>query len=460
MFLFFNNFNLICMKLKTLFLFCLLIQSVSSLSQNASVTSFQHTAKRIDVRIFPNYISNKHLQDTILLVTSEALKKKFSLKEVILPNEISYKYYDIFGNPKLKNPEKSSNSVDYDVAILSSIRGTSEFRVFWNLEIIVQQNGITSYSNKKDHELEYFSPTNLYATFPWWNEQEFTKLFAEFINELIDNSNLPQKTIIGGSQENIEKSIYQSIPNAEKITMVTSGSFLSESDFAVAVKRNEQVLSQIVYHDGRSSSKGNVFSGFGSILFTGITTIPSSYDKKTTEIKRGKIEFSNGETHNLNMTWKQTARQNAVSESETMDFLFSKSEYIKAHTPLQLNIIKNDSLYGELTYFIEGEIYIIEGNLHNRPIHVSYAPSNGLIRVIENNTTKVIIEMHNINPETSGLFAGSRMLQNKDLDISNNKKFKHPEWYNVYLEPNCCDTDVFNYMESVYCLFFCIGHGI
>ena len=378
-----------------------------------------------------------------------------------MPNEITFKYYDIFGNPKLKNPEKASNSIDYNVAILSSIGESSEFKVFWNLEIVIQQNGITTYSNKKEHELEYFSPTDLYATFPWWNEQEFTTLFTGFIDELIDSTvTLPQKITIGVSQENIEKSIFNSIPNAKKVMMLTSGSFLSESDFAVIVKNGDQVLSEIVYKDGRSSSKGGIFSGFGSNLFTGITSIPSSYDKKTKEIKRGKIEFSNGEIHNLNMTWTQTARQNAVSESETMDLLFSKAEYIKEHSSLQLNIIKTDSLYGKLNYFIEGEIYSVEGNLNKHTIHVTYAPSSGLIRVIENNTTKVIVEMHNTNPETSGFFAGSRMVQNKDLDISNNKKFKNPEWYNLYFEPNTSEIDLSNYLETVYCLFFCIGHGI
>ena len=77
MFLFFNNLNLICMKSITLFLSFLLIHCTSGLSQNAKITSFQHTAKRIDIRIFPNYISNKHLQDTVLLVTSAALKRNF-----------------------------------------------------------------------------------------------------------------------------------------------------------------------------------------------------------------------------------------------------------------------------------------------------------------------------------------------------------------------------------------------
>ena len=128
--------------------------------------------------------------------------------------------------------------------------------------------------------------------------------------------------------------------------------------------------------------------------------------------------------------------------------------------PLQINIIKNDSLYGKFTYFIADEIYGIDGDLNKHLIHVSYAPSTGLIRVIENNETMLIVEMHNVNPETCGFFAGSRMLQNKDVDISNNKKFKLPEWYNVYLEPNSIDIDVLNYMEAVYCLFFGIGHGI
>ena len=449
------------MKLKTLLYYLLYFSTIGVTSQNATITSFQHTFKRIDVRVFPNYILNKSLQDTILSATSEALKKKFELKEVILPKEINYKFYDILSKPKLKNPDKSQNPNDYNISILSSFRGTSEFRVFWDLEIEVQQKEITLYSNKTNHELEYFSPSNIYATFAWWDEPEFKKLFISLFTELIDNKvTLPQKIVIGGSQENIEKTIYQLIPNAEKMMLITSGSFLSESDFAISIEKDKVIQSLMIYKKGKCTSKGKLLNGLGASIFASFTGIPSSYDDKTKETKQGKFEFSNSETHSLIMKWEQTAKHNVMSDNEINDLLFSSPEYIKEHTPLNISIINNDSIYGNLTYLNDAGTYYVDGDINKIPIHVIYDPNIGLIRVFENNISKVIVEMHNENAHNTGFFAGSRILKNKDIDISNDKKFKNPEWYTIYLEPNINEKVFLSYMEAIYSLFFAIGHGI
>lgn len=440
------------MKSKIIFLF-LLFYSGTVFSQTAKIKSFEHTSRWISEGNFPNYISNKSFQDTILLVTSEALKRKFDIKEVILPNEISYKYYDGFGKPKLKTPEKPSVSGDFNVAILSFItRDSYNSRVYWIMEIAVQQNGETSYSNKIVHKLEYYTQDGYSSGFPWMNEQEFAKLFANLIEESLDTAKvLPEKIIIG-SQEKIQKEIFLSIPNAQKLKMITSGSFLSDSNFSVSVEKEGKVLTNVNYYGGKDYSKGK--ANFGGWLLASVSASvlgePDSYMKTTHEKRQGNLKFINGEIHTLQMEWEQNTEK-LVSNNELISL---RTGYAEVLSPMKINIIKNDSLYGNLTYFKEGEIFVVEGNIQNRPINVSYAPSSGMIRIIENKETRVIVEMHNINPENSDSFAGKKLSKNK----MNYKKNSLPEWYTVYLEPNINETDISNYMEAVFCLFFGIGN--
>lgn len=440
------------MKPKILFLF-LLFYSGIVFCQNAKVQSFQHTARWISEGNFPNYISNKYSNDTILLVTADALKRKFNVKEVLLPSEISYKYYSVFGKPKLKTLDNSSVSRDFNVAILSFItRDTYNSKVYWNIEIAVQQNGGTPYSNKTVHELEYYTQDGYTSNFPWMNEEEFTKLFASLIEESLDSTKaLPEKIIIG-SQDKIQKEISLSIPNAEKLKMISSGNFLSNSNFSVSVEREGKVLTNVNYFDGKDYSKGKANFGGWLLSSAGVAVFggTGSYMKTTSEKRQGKLEFTNGEIHTLQMEWEQNT-ENEVSNNE---LLSSRTGYAEVLSPMKINIIKNDSIYGNLTYFREGEIFVVEGMIQNRPINVSYAPSSGMIRIIENNATRVIVEMHNFNPENSGSFAGQSLSKNK----MNYKKNTLPEWYNVYLEPNINETDTANYMEAVFCLFFGIGN--
>ena len=440
------------MKSKIIFILSLFYSGIV-FPQTATIQSFEHTARWISEDNFPNYTSNKYSKDTILLVTSEALKRKFNLKEVVIPNEISYKYFGGFGKPKIKTPENPTVSGDFNVAFLSFItRDTYNYKVYWNMEITVQQNGGTSYSNKTVHELEYYTSEGYSSSLPWMNEQEFAKLFASLIEESLDNTKaIPEKIIIG-SQDKIQKEISESIPNAQKLKMITNGNFLSDSNFSVSVEKEGKVLTNVNYHGGKEYSKGK--ANFGGWLLASVSSSAfggsDSYMKKTHEKRQGNLEFTNGEIHALKMEWEQNTEK-VVSNDETIS---SSTGYAEVLSPMKINIIKNDSVYGNLTYFKEGEIFVVEGKIQNRPINVSYAPSSGMIRIIENKETRVVVEMHNINPENSDSFAGNKLSKNK----MNHKKNTLPEWYNVYVEPNINETDTSNYMEAVFCLFFGIGN--
>jgi len=443
------------MKFKIL-LFFLLFYSGTIFSQKATIQSFDHTARWVSEQTFPNYISDKHLQDTILLVTSEALKRKFSVKEVFLPTEIAYKYYSTFGKPKLKEPKFSTTSNDYFITILSFItRDTYSTKVYWNMEIAVQQNGVTSFSNKKVHELEYFASSDSWQI----NESEFIRIFASLIEELLDDTKKVSEKIIIDSQKNVEDIISTSITNSEKLKMITKGNFMAGSDFSISIEKDEKVLSSVVYHDGKKTSKGK--GNFTGWLLANTTTAllgsgsSSSYMKKTKEKRLGTLDFSNGEVRQLKMEWEQNTEKEVASD-DTSDGLFAKrTGYSEQLSPMKIEIMKNDSIYGNLTYFKKEENFVVEGEIQNHPISVSYVPSSNLVRVIENSEPKVIVEMYNVNPETSDSFAGNK---NSHKIFFPSTKNKLPEWYNVYVDQNINKKDTIYYLEAVFCLFFGMGN--
>lgn len=446
------------MKSKILFLF-LLFYSETVFSQNAVIQSFDHAARWVNEKNFPSFASNKYLQDTLLLLTSEALKRKFNVKEMSLPNEIAYKYYTGFGKPKIKNLKKAADSRDYNIAILSFItRDTYNSKVYWNMEIVVQQNGAVSFSNQTGHELENFAPS-INSELEPINESEFIRVFSVLMDELLDSTKKSSEKIIIGSQESIEDSISIAIPNAVKLKMITNGNFMANSKFSISVEKEQKILSNVVYTRGKESSKGK--GNFSGWLLANATSAAlgdnssSSYMKKTRETRTGNLEFSTGEIHVLKMEWEQNTEKEVVNDADNDGLIATRTGYSEQLSPMIIQIIKNDSLYGNLTYFKEGEIFAVEGEIQNHTINVTYAPSSSVLRVIENNETIVIVEMYNVNPENPDSFSGNKK-SNKIFFPPT--KSKLPEWYNVYVANNINQADTANYMEAIFCLFFGIGN--
>ncbi len=447
------------MKSKSLILF-LLFYSCIIFSQKAVIQSFEHSVRWVNEQKIPNYISTKSVQDTILSVTVEALKRKLNVKQVIFPNEIIYNYYEGFGKPKIKMSKNSRSLGDFELAILSFItRDTYNLKIYWNTEIVILQNGKTYFSNKKTHELDFFETSYINLESGQFSEAEFTRIFASLIEELLDESKNVSNIINIGLDNSIDNAIEISIPNRSKLKMITNGSFLSDADFSVSIEKEQNIISKVVYHNGKNSSKGK--GNFGGWLFANVETTvlgngtSSSYMKKTHEIRNGKLEFSTGEVHELKMEWEQNTEKVVVNDADNDGIIATRTGYSEQLSPMKIDIIKKDSLYGNLTYFKEGELFAVEGQINNHLINVFYSPSTKLLRIIENNETIVIVEMHNVNPENKNSFAGNK-ITNKKLFSSN--KSKLPEWYNVYVEPNINTADTSNYMEAVFCLFFGMGN--
>ena len=157
-----------------IWLFFLSVSHLNIPAQTVNLSSFQHTQRWVSAYNFPVYTNEKNVQDSIFAFTSSSLKNKLNAKQVNLPEKIEYDYIGGFGKAKMKNIKTDGPANDFELSILSFItRATAGFAIEWHMETRILQNGQRIFSNKTEHELEYYNVYGYMRPIAWMSREEF-----------------------------------------------------------------------------------------------------------------------------------------------------------------------------------------------------------------------------------------------------------------------------------------------
>ena len=69
-------------------------------SQDARVVTFNHTLRWQTESQIPNYFLVRQVRDSIFNDIKQSLTAKLNVADVAFPNEVKYRFIDVFGKPK------------------------------------------------------------------------------------------------------------------------------------------------------------------------------------------------------------------------------------------------------------------------------------------------------------------------------------------------------------------------
>jgi hypothetical protein len=341
------------------------------------------------------------------------------------------------------------------------------------MEIVVQQNGKTVYSNSTEHELEHFSVSGYMSPRPWLSKTEFVAQYNNLINELIGNQDpIPYKIVVG-SLENLEAEARQLVNNPNKYLLKTKGNFLEGGNFTMHLDAQENPLPSVTYRDGWDVSRTKIgLSEIAANLLSSATGLTIGYNAKSKQKRFGKLEYASGRKLRLRMEWFEdtrrftdgtvdgfSSRSPMVAEVYEADDLIAyfiyKADWIKA--PDKASLFSN-----ELPPAVRPILYSMQGRIKDVPVQVEYNPSDGLLTIRENNQVKVVVIMENANPDSRS-FSNSKLSKNKKSISTSSQtigkpRFTDPEWYYFYADPLLSSTQLSYYTEAILYLFFGMGN--
>ena len=441
--------------------------SNSSSAQVINLKWMQHAFRWLSTGSFPEYITKKSTQDSILYYTAIELKKHFKSDTVSLPEKIGYREITMFGNAKISEPEQSANENDIDVSILSFLtRATTGFAVKFKMQVIAKSHGEVIYSRVIEHELEYYS-MDLYMTgVKWFSEDEFVQFYTSQISELLENRKaLPAKITIG-SLANTEKEFQKialendslvrgMMPQPEKLFLKTNGNFLAGDNFILRLLNDKSdTITTVTYREGWEASWPKVDLSFVTAdFFHSLTGINWGYQTKTKEKRFGRLNFNDGRELRLRIEWLESTRQYTDGTSGK-SFVLS---------PMILEVFKEKDMIAYFTYYGRNELRdSLQGKIGDLSITAAYNKTNSLIEVTENGKLKVIMPLQNLSP-ISNSTNSVKLSKNKIFVISTSKSLstvrtREPEMYAFYHLAGLNEQEITRYLDVLLCLFFGIGN--
>jgi hypothetical protein len=435
------------MKYKLLLL--LHLTGLTASAQQVALTSLQHVVRWVSLGQFPDYINQPSVQQTVLNVTGEALKKKFNTTEVQIPGAVDYRYISGFSRGSLQKP---SSGEGYRVSLMSYLtRATVGFAVLWKMEVQVQQGGNTVFQKSTEHELEYFSATGYFTNDAWMNEEEFIKYYTDLLNEALENRPPLEAKIVIGSIEKKEKAVLGLFTQPQRYLLKSAGDFFSAGNFMVSLQKEDSVISAMTYKDGwDQTSEALTWASVTSDLFSEITGVGIGYDSKVKQKRLGKLEYADGRKLRLRMEWIDKVTRYGKNSVEYL-----------GSSPVVTEVYEGKELVGSFvhTYHNEFSSYQLDGRLKGVPIRVEFTPETGLITLKSVGELRLAVLMENVNPD-SRAFSGTHLTKNKKLLIGATLRngLSNAEWYYVYADATLTAEDVRHYTEVITFLFFGMGH--
>jgi hypothetical protein len=437
---------------------------VDAYCQKATITSFDHTLRWLSSSRFPSYSNSARTREAIFKETTEAIKTKLKVEEVLFPPVIQYKNISGFGKASLKKPASTASPSDYSVSILSFLtRGTTSEAVIWKMEAAIMKEGKIIYSSAKEHELEYFNISGYLNDAEWLEEDDFVSLFTSLVHEVFETGDaLPEKILIG-SMASKEEYIRTLFKQPTEYIVKSNGDFLGGGNFIMQLEKDSQVLTTFRYIDGvETTSVPLQRSAVTAGILNAITGINIGYTQKVKEKRVGRMDFDNGRKIRLKIEWMEeieTSTDKTIDGSRLISPVLTEayegSELVGAFSFHRTWKLDNRSgKWAELTYKMEGESY-------SEPITLEYDSYQEIITVSRDGNVEMALAVYNIHPDAWS-FRGTKMSKNKRFSGSWNlpgkQKLKDPEWYRVLASADLSNETVGRYMEALAFLMFAIGN--
>lgn len=466
----------ICLSIVTILL------SIFSFAQEAKVIVFKHELRWTDETRFPNYFLYQDIRDSIFKDTKLELMNYLKVPEVQLPETVSYKIINGFGNQKVELPKAVSGN-DFEIGIFSFItRATVGELMFWKLNIIIRQNNRIILKKEVSHELEYFNVSGYVTSQQWLSPEEFHTVFKRLVQEGIGILPANNEKIVLGSLETQEKKASALLLQPTRHLLKINGAWKSAGNFsAILESANDTILDFNFKDEMIWKFPKPTLSDFLAPLFTDATGIGVSYDTKIVNQKKGTLTFSDGQKFGINLKWIEMETKSTTSDEVTNQIvsnpliaeLYSEKEQIGYFVYTRFENVrttdKTEKKFNPFTGYqttntlgIE-HIHRIEGSLHNKPLYAEYNENRGIIEVRSGDERLGVMVVQNCNPENQSI---------GNVTLSKNKRFissggnigkpsmentKSVEWFPIYFPEKSSDNSRIIGIETLICLFFGIG---
>ena len=467
----------ICLSIVAIFL------SSINFAQHARVIIFKHELRWTDETRFPNYFLYQNINDSIFKDTKQELMNYLKVSEVQLPEAVSYKIINGFGNQKVELP-KTVSSNDFEIGLFSFItRATVGELMFWKLNIVIRQNNKIIFQKEVSHELEYFNVSGYVTSQQWLSPEEFHDVFKKLIKETLGVLPAKNEKIILGSFENQEKKASALLLNPTRQLLKINGAWKSASNFSAKLESADETILDFNFKDEMMwEFPKPTLSDFLAPLFTDATGIEISYDNIIKAQKKGTLFFSDGQKFGINLKWIEMETKSTKSDEVTTQrvskpliaelynekeqigyFLYTRSEYVRSTDKTERKFNPFNGYQTQNTLGIE-QIHRIEGSLYNKPLFAEYNENRGIIEIQSGDERLGVMVVQNCNPENRSI---------GNVSLSKNKRFissggnigkpsmentKSVEWYPIYFPEKSSNEAKRISIETLICLFFGIGN--
>jgi hypothetical protein len=460
--IYYQRVNLYDSFMRPFFVFLFVLHCVLPKAQEVNVNSFQHVVRWVSEANLPRYITDETVQEEVLSHCSGLLRDRFKVEKVNMPSKVDVQYIQYFGKAKLQAPKGSGAAGVTDVSILSFVtRATTSMAVLWHMEVKAVSEGKLIFEKKKSHELEYYSAAGYMTATQWYTPEEYVVIYKQLLNELLGDSVLPEKIVIG-SPEQKEKYIREFIAEPERAMLSGKGNFMTGGNFALALSKGEDTITRVRYRDGGESTSGGGFSGVGANILSAMTGLNFGYDSKVKMRRKGKLEYDNGRVISLELSWMEVVSK---STDGSVEGAYKNSPVIgeayEQNVPIA-SFAYNNYFHGTSNpNLMEQQMAIthsMKGRIGEDEIFVEMDAETNIIKVMENKKPKAAVIFDNVTAGSS-TYSGTKLTENKSTLVPAGKK-NAPESYYFYYQPGLTEPELQRYMDAVLLLLFCKGNAM
>lgn len=452
------------MKEVILFVAVMFSISLRSEAQQVTVHSFQHVIRWVNENNLPRYIAEQEIQDSILDFTNGALKTLFKAESVRTPEQISVKFIEVFGKAKMEAPPAPASPNDISVNLLTFVtRATTGFGVNWNMEIAAVQGGKVIFQKKKEHEIEYFSASGYMTPISWYTPEQYIALYRKMMNELLTETSLPEKIVIGTPEERGAE-VREFIAVPMKAVLTNRGNFMDGKNFSMALSSGSDTIARVRFQNRGTETSRSLFSGVGASILSGVTGITFGFDSKVKVKQLGRLQYDDGRTLKLEMSWMEVEKRYTDGSSDGS--MLSSPMIVEAFDDKEMvasfgyynKVLKSQTSMRNQFDFQVPVAHMLKGEIGKNEIYAEFDATTNMVRVMENKTPKVVIILEPVT--AGGTFSGQKMTKNKFTMMSVSKNKGEPESYYFYHQPDLTKENLLRYMDVVMLLLFCKGNAL
>ncbi|MEB2774486.1 hypothetical protein SYJ56_04165 [Algoriphagus sp. D3-2-R+10] len=418
----------------------LLLFQFSAVGQTARIVHLEHSLRWQTEDNFPKFLDDYVLERELTTEIDERLRQHLQCSEIIWPDHFDYRLISGFGKTKVKMPKPSD--ADFDIAIASSItRGTTNYKVLWNMNVIIRKNKEVILDKIVEHELDPYSVSIRFSKQPWMDENEFMNVFLFMFDEcvgLIPNSPGPVSL---GSSELIRQQVATHMPIEKEYTLAVAGAMMQQSNTSYKLLRDSLVLSDFSYKPGGlfdvdfNVSGNEILAG----IFSQITGIDTYYTLKSKEKRTGAIYTHDGLKRKVRLDWLEESLKATLDDDELDSRILSPitgayydQDLLIAQFIFYKQIVRMNDISLHNLQFQMGDddlseaLYTITGYYKGNKFEVVYREYDRLVMIRIQDQLDAILSLININPESSS-HGGAKLSKNMGTITTSQKILSMPE---------------------------------